>query len=417
MTDDTERVRAAYLGFAVFGGFWGTWGASIPAVRDQADISDGQLGTALLFVAAGALPAMPVAGRLVDRCGVRLAGVLLAALGLAGVLVAATAQDLVSLCLGLAVVGAASGAADVAINVAAGTAQAATERPVIARAHALFSAGVVVASLSAGAARAAGAPLVAPFTVLAAGAVGAAILLNREAPASTATARAAPEGRALQPRGRALPPLLVLGGLGALAFAVENGHQSWSALYLGDVLDAGPSAASAGPAVFAATVALTRWATARLSTRRPATLLLIGCLLAAGGTTALATVSSVGAGLLALTVAAAGTAVLFPTVLSVLTSRVSDDVRGAATSVVTTVAYLGFLAGPVYVGRWADAVELPGAMLALAALAAALAVVAPLTVHRLSTADPDARRSGPRRRPGAALRSGAGVVAQPGQRP
>jgi hypothetical protein len=40
------------------------------------------------------------------------------------------------------------------------------------------------------------------------------------------------------------------------------------------------------------------------------------------------------------------------------------------------VAYLGFLAGPVYVGTWAGAVGLPGAMLAVAALAAGLALLA-----------------------------------------
>ncbi len=116
-------------------------------------------------------------------------------------------------------------------------------------------------------------------------------------------------------------------------------------------------------------------------------MLFSGALLATVGTTALASVTSVGSGLLALALAATGTAVLFPTLLSVLTSRVPEDVRGAATSVVATIAYLGFLAGPVYVGRWADAVDLPGAMLALAALAATLAVLAPISVHRLTKAN------------------------------
>jgi len=60
--DRTGGARAAYAGFAVFGGFWGAWGASIPAIRDQAGVSDGQLGTALLFVGAGALPAMLLSG-------------------------------------------------------------------------------------------------------------------------------------------------------------------------------------------------------------------------------------------------------------------------------------------------------------------------------------------------------------------
>lgn len=65
------RPWTAYAGFIVFGGFWGTWGASVPSVRDQAGVSDGELGTALVFVGAGALPAMLVAGRAVDRWGTR----------------------------------------------------------------------------------------------------------------------------------------------------------------------------------------------------------------------------------------------------------------------------------------------------------------------------------------------------------
>jgi MFS family permease len=82
------------------------------------------------------------------------------------------------------------------------------------------------------------------------------------------------------------------------------------------------------------------------------------------------------AGLAGLALAAAGTAALFPTLMSVLTATVPDERRGAATSVVTTVAYLGFLTGPVYVGTWAGAVGLPGAMLAVAGLAAGLALLA-----------------------------------------
>ncbi|MFC8102350.1 hypothetical protein [Streptomyces sp. NPDC057363] len=50
--------------------------------------------------------------------------------------------------------------------------------------------------------------------------------------------------------------------------------------------------------------------------------------------------------------------------------------RGRATSVITSVSYLGFLLGPVYVGLWADATGLRGAMIAVAALAAALSLLA-----------------------------------------
>jgi MFS family permease len=399
MSKSAVRVRTACVGFAVFGGFWGVWGASVPTIRAQAELGDSQLGTALLFVGAGALPAMLVAGRAVDRWGHRVTAALLVALGAAGVAVAATARDFWSLSAGLAVLGASSGAADVAINAAAGSAERAAGRPVVIRAHGFFSAGVVLASLSTGLLAGLGAPVIAPFLLLSAILAGAALVVmadGRDALAmSGADGRAVPavsemDGRAVPvasdaeevtrfaPRGFGVRPLplLVIGGLGALAFAVENAHQSWGAVYLSDMLDAGPVLASAGPAVFAAIVALTRFAAGSVGSRRATPLLVIGAVTAVAGTLVVAIADVVPVALLGLALAAAGTAVLFPTLISLVTAHVEDEARGRATSIVTTVAYLGFLAGPVYVGRWAEATGLSGAMVAVAALAAVLAILA-----------------------------------------
>lgn len=378
-------AASAYLGFAVFGALWGTWGASIPAIRDQAHVSDGQLGTALLFVGAGALPAMLVAGRAVDRHGRRLTGALLATLGAAGLLAASASRDLLSLALSLAVLGACSGAADVAINAAAADAQQRTGRPVISRAHAVFSAGVVASSLTAGVLRAIGAPTVTGFVVLAVAAAASGATLARrttERPSSPVTDPDVIVRRSAAGLGFSRP-LLALGALGALGFAVENGHQSWSSLYLRDVLDAGPLAAASGPAVFAAAVAVTRVATASASLRHPVALVAAGSVTAGLGTLVVGLAPSFAVALVGLSTAAAGTAVLFPALLSVLAARVPHRQRGAATSVVTAVAYLGFLAGPVYVGGWAAAVGLPGAVLALAALTAVLLVTGLVVLPRL----------------------------------
>jgi MFS family permease len=389
-----RQTRAAYAGFAAFGAFWGAWGASVPAVREQAGLTDGQLGTALLLVGVGALPAMLLTGRAVDRWGHRVTAVLLLTLGIAGVAVALTGQGFLSLSVGLAALGAASGAADVAINAAAGSAERASARPVITRAHGVFSASVVVASLGTGLLRSTGFAVVVPFLLVAAAAGAAATVALTSArsyhldPASAERPRSA--GRAWQRPTAGLRlrllPLLTIGGLGALAFAVENAHQSWSAVYLGDVLSAGPVFAAAGPAVFAAVVAVTRFAVSALGAAHPTRVLLIGAAAAAAGTTVLATAPSVTIALFGLGLAAAGTAVLYPTLLSLATAQVDEASRGAATSVVATTAYLGFLAGPVYVGRWSAAVGLPGAMLAVAALAAGLALLTWPALRLLTTA-------------------------------
>jgi MFS family permease len=372
-------LAAAYSGFAVFGAFWGAWGASIPALRHQAVLGDGELGTALLFIGAGALPMMPLAGRAVDRWGRKVAAALLVLLGVAGVMVAAAARDFASLSVGLALLGAASGGADVAINAAAGSAERATGRPVIARAHGTFSAAVVTASLATGLLRSAGMPVTVPFLLV----TGAAALAATTILASPEPARTSP--RAGRPR---LPmlPLLIAGGLGALAFAVENAHQSWSAVYLADVMAANPAVAAAGPAAFAAVVALTRFGVSAVRASH-VKVVVAGAATAAAGSAIVAVATTVPVALAGLGVAAAGTAVLFPTLLSAATAQVDDSARGAATSVVSTVAYLGFLAGPVYVGGWASAASLPGAMLAVAGLASVLMLLARpgLTAKRATT--------------------------------
>src|SRR3954464_14735371 len=94
MRIDTQQPSAlpAQTAFAAYGLFWGTWGAALPALRDAAAVDDSGLGTALLFVGLGALPAMLVTGRAVDRFGARIAGTLLIALAVTGVLMAVVAR-------------------------------------------------------------------------------------------------------------------------------------------------------------------------------------------------------------------------------------------------------------------------------------------------------------------------------------
>lgn len=375
MTADLRRrpIAPAYAAFAAFGAFWGVWGASVPRVQEQAGIGDGPLGFALLFVGAGALPAMPPAGRALDRRGPPVAAAAVAALGAAGAGLSLTASDLASLCAGLFAVGAASGAADVAVNAVAGRAETATGRPVITRAHGVFSATVVLTSLATGLASGASLPLAVPFAAVAVLclAAGASLLGAPPARGSRGVPAEAPLGL------RGSVPLLLIGVLGALAFAGENAHQSWSAVFAHEELGEGAGASAVAPAVFAGTVAITRFAIGGLSPARSRAVLLAGAAAAAAGALLIAAAPALLVAGLGLTLAAAGTGVLFPTLLGVVSRGVDESRRGRATSAVTMVSYLGFLAGPVYVGLWAHATGLRGAMVAVAALGAVLFVLTP----------------------------------------
>jgi MFS family permease len=369
------HTRPTYLAFAAFGSLWGAWGAALPAVRDAAGVSEGQLGTALLCIGAGALPAMLLTGRAVDRFGGRVVAITLVLMASCGMAVATAARSGASLAVLLLLLGATSGAADVGNNAVAGAAERIAGRAVVTRAHGVFSAGVVVASLVTGGIEAAGLPVVVAFgLVLAASLVAGRALWPVRLTAGTGEpAPVAVPGRRSASR---VLPLVAAGAVAALALAVENAHQSWGAVFLADQLSVGSGLTAVAPAVFAGVTAATRFAVGA-SERLPAgALLTAGAVAAAAGSALLARSSTPVAALAGMALAAAGTSVLFPTLLRATLHGVRPEVRGRATSAVATTAYLGFVLGPVYVGGLADAAGLRSAVLGVAALAGVLAVVA-----------------------------------------
>jgi len=364
-----KLVSAAYFAAASFGSFWGVWGASVPRLRLQAGVDDGQLGVALLFIGAGALPAMLLTGRALDRWGLRFAVAAIVALGVAGFGVAMAAHGFVALCVGLAVVGLASGATDVAMNSIAGRAEQASGASIIIRSGGVFSSFVVLSSIATGLSSWMGAPVFSPFLVVAVLSIAASASVLRSLSTQVPVGEAKKNLLSPEPGARfRFTPLLLVGVLGALAFASENAHQSWGAVFLEDELAAGAGFSSVGPAVFAGVVAITRFSLGRVQQGNERSILVLGSVTAATGALIIAVSPTIPIAILGLIVAAAGTAALYPTMLSLVSRTVDEAYRGRATAIVTTISYVGFLLGPVYVGLWSQATGLRGAMVAVAAL-------------------------------------------------
>jgi hypothetical protein len=369
------RVRVL-CGFAAFGVFWGAWGATLPAVQTHANVDDGQLGIALLCVGAGALASMRAAGTVVDRWGAPALPAALAAFGAAAVL-PGLATSTAGLCAALLVLGATSGAVDVAINAEGVRSEAATGQPVLSLAHGTFSACVVGGSLAAGALRAAdaGPELVLALVGVVVATTAAALLRAPPAAGPRLPARASL---------RHLPRVLViLGGLCALAFFVENAWQSWGAVHLESDLDASPALGALAPALFAAAAALSRIGGHALAGRvSELTLLRGGATLGAAGTLlgALAPVAALA--LVGVVMAGAGISICAPVLFSIAGRGADEAVRGAAVSIVTTIAYLGFLVGPAAVGLLASATALRTSLAAVAGVAMVLAILAPASAPR-----------------------------------
>ncbi|HKN94492.1 MAG TPA: hypothetical protein VJU60_09180, partial [Thermoleophilaceae bacterium] len=85
---------------------------------------------------------------------------------------------------------------------------------------------------------------------------------------------------------------------------------------------------------------------------------------------------SAGVALGGIVVAGLGVAICAPMLIAMGGRLASADRRGSAVSVVTTVAYLGFLLGPAAVGVAANATSLRAALAGIAVVALVLAALA-----------------------------------------
>jgi MFS family permease len=386
-----RRARlAVWYYFALCGAVMATWTARIPAVKAHVGLSDGTLAVGLLATSAGAMVSMQLAGRLVDRFGSRRvvvpAGV---ALGVA-LLGPGLAGSLPALVAALFCYGACYGLTNVAMNTHALTLQRRYGRPIMTSFHAVFSAGGLVGAALGG--LAARADLTAEQTFAAVGLPMAALALAAGAwllPTHELSPTPAPvEVEAAQPRKRRIEPaILFMGVLSVCCLVGEGSMADWSSVYLHDDLSTTAAFAAAGYAVFCVAMAAGRLVGDRLAAAVGPVLLVRVCgTVAAIGLAGGLLAGDRWLGLLGFALFGAGLSCIMPQVFNAAGTR--DPVRaGRNLALVTTIGYVGFLAGPVAIGGIASLTGLPLALGIPALLA--LFVAATATALRPPTRTPE----------------------------
>jgi MFS family permease len=322
-------------------------------------------------VAVASLPSMLAAGRLADLFGARLVPIALGTFGV-GTALPGLAHSLPALYAALAFVGVGTGALDVAINAQAATIEARHRVRVMDGLHAAFSIGVLCGGIGAGLLRRAGAH---PSWIL--GGVAFLVLL---ATAFNLAPSVPPEPA--QRRARVARPLLVVGGVLAVAFVVESGLEGWSALFLERTLDTGPAVSGLGPGLFAAAMATGRLVSQRIERPSVFARMLFAGVAAAAGLIVSATAKHSLVALAGFVIAGGGLALSAPTLFGVAGRLGGAGGRGSALSTVAILGYLGFLVGPPLIGAVSGASSLRGGFLFLCAMAIVLALCAPLLRER-----------------------------------
>lgn len=147
----TRARNGTLVVFAANGVVMATWLSRLPDVKSLMGLSPGQLGILILGLSAGAIVGLPIAGRLLTRMGsirVVRAG---AALAFPGMLLAAVGVTfgwpLPIVMASLALVGFGSGIWDVSQNLEGSVVEQALGRAIMPWFHAAFSAGTVFGAL------------------------------------------------------------------------------------------------------------------------------------------------------------------------------------------------------------------------------------------------------------------------------
>ncbi|MBM7805355.1 fucose permease [Geodermatophilus bullaregiensis] len=379
-TDTTAAVRvrrartAVAVAFVVNGFAFASWISRVPATRDTLSLSAAGLGLLLLCVAAGSTVALPATGPVVHRIGPARGVLAGAAVATTGLVLLGAALGWASVPLagaGLALIGVGVGGWDVAMNIEGAAVEQRLGRPLMPRLHAGFSLGTVAGALIGAAAAALAFPLAAHLVLVAVLSLGTVALAVRSFlpadPDESAVARRQGSGV-----GRAWrEPRTLLVGVLTLAFAFTEGSANdWLAVALVDGQGVSEATAAVGFACFVAAMTAVRLFGGALLQRwgRVATL-------RAGGVTAvLGLLLFVTAPALPLAVAGAvlwgaGAALGFPVGMS---AAADDPVRAAArVSVVSSIAYTAFLAGPPLIGLVAEVVGVVDALLVVLVVLAA----------------------------------------------
>jgi len=369
----SRATRAVYAVFIASGFGFASWASRIPQVRDALELSQSRLGLVLLALAVGSVISLPLAGLIVARLGTARTIAVMALIAAAGLAIAAVGArgDVLAVVAGLFLLGLGNGTWDVAMNVEGAAVERELGRAIMPRFHAGFSIGTVAGAL-AGTAMVALDVSVTAHLLAVAGAVAVAgpAAVRGFLRTGTDDGLAGGEPRRNPLRAWTEPRTLVIGLFVFTAAFTEGTGNDWLGVAVIDGYGAEPALGSLTFAVFLGAMTAGRWFGPGLLDRwgRVPTV------------RALAAVALAGLGLVvlgsSLPVAIAGAALWgfgialgFPVGMS----AAGDDPRHAAgrVSVVASIGYVAFLAGPPLIGFLGDEV---GTLRALTATAGLLAV-------------------------------------------
>ena len=362
---------ATFVVFGINGLVFASWAARIPAVTETLQITSGQMGTLLLCTAIGSLLALPTAGWVVGRIGtantVRFGG-LVASLAGAAIALSLSMASIPGTAVALFFFGIAIGLWDVSQNLEGADVEHKLRRTIMPQFHAAFSGGAFVGALIGAGLSNLGVGLPVHLLVI----VGIVLLVTMIAPRyflPHVTAPTPADGEAKPDKGPSAwrdSRTLLIGVVILGATLTEGAGNDWIAKASVDGLGTSESTGALMFALFVLAMTAMRFLGGRVIDKYGRVAVLRASMAAAAAGLCLFVLAgnvwlaAVGAALWGV-----GAALAFPMGMS----AAADDPKHAAArvSVVSTLGYTSFLAGPPLLGYLGDLTGIHFALLAILA--------------------------------------------------
>ncbi len=349
--------RASLLIFLVCGIGLSSWAPMVPFAKVNLGLDDAALGLVLLSLGAGAILTMPFTGFFINKFGSRrvmLVAAIVIAITLPLLLLTSTAPQLA---VALFVFGASIGSIDVAMNSHAVLVQDRYGRHIMSSFHGMFSLGGLLGSIGLGFLIKMG---LSP--TIAAGSISALLVIIAVSQYKNLFPKS--EEKSVDSFTFSLPrgPVLALGLMCFVFFLAEGALLDWSAVFLQFNRNFEPSMAGLGYAVFSVAMAVMRLTGDKIVHKIGSSkVVLIGALVSAAGYMLAVMVPWQGAALIGFALVGLGAANVVP-VFFTAAGNIPNIPASVSLPAVTTLGYMGQLAGPAMIGFIAEASSLPIAL-------------------------------------------------------
>lgn len=364
------RLPAGAAIFAVFfleSSVLGHWIPRIPDIKTRLGLDDAELGLALLCLPLGTLTGLALAGRVIERTGLRGACRIFLPAWAMLFLLPALADSFAALGAALVVVGLSVGMIETAMNTEAARQESASGRRLMSRCHGFWSLGSMVGALCGAFVAQHGVGLAAHFAV----AMPIVAVLGFAAASALPVAPAGPavpagDSPLFRLPARAIVPLCLM-PLGLMM--VEGAFIDWSAVFARRVLEASPLAIGVVYAAFSLVMAVTRLSGDALAERHGDVAVARASAIAATlGIAGFALAPNVPVAFVAAAVAGAGVAIVYPLAITAVAARPGRSPTDNVAAM-NMISFSAFLLAPPLIGFLSQATSLRVALLALVPLA------------------------------------------------